>query len=162
MSVTDELLRNAERYAEDFDKGSLPFAPATGVVIVTCMDARVLPTKLFGLEEGDAHVVRNAGGVVTDGEIRALAISQHLLGTTAVMIVEHTGCGARAVTGVELADRLASFAGERPAWPATTVADADDSVRASIQRVTSSPFLAFAEVRGFVYDVATGRLREVP
>jgi carbonic anhydrase len=162
MSVTDDLLRNAEQYATGFDKGSLPSPPAKGVAIVACMDARLLPSKLFGLEEGDAHVIRNAGGVITDDEIRSLAISQHLLGTTAVILVHHTKCGMQTFTDEQFADQLESFAGRRPDWSANTFSDLDDDVRESIRRITSSPFIkAKDDVRGFVYEVETGHLREV-
>jgi carbonic anhydrase len=160
--VTDHLLRNAERYAVGFDKGSLPSPPGKRVAIVACMDARLLPSKLFGLEEGDAHVIRNAGGVVTDDVIRSLAVSQHLLGTTAVLLVHHTRCGMQTFTDEQFADQLAAFAGQRPSWSANTFTDLEDDVRQSILRITSSPFLkAKDDVRGFVYEVETGRLREV-
>ncbi len=162
MSVTDELVSFANDYAKQFDKGGLPMPPARKVAIVACMDARILPARLFGLEEGDAHVIRNAGGVVTDDEIRSLAISQRLLGTEEIMLVHHTDCGMLTFTDEEFEQALEEDTGERPAWTAESFPDLDENVRQSIARITDSPFIPQKDsVRGFVYDVETGALREV-
>ncbi len=161
MSATDDLLANAERYAATFDRGDLPGPPALGVAIVACMDARLDPAALFGLSEGDAHVIRNAGGVVTDEEIRSLAISQHLLGTTEIVLVHHTGCGMLTFTDEDLAARLEAETGARPAWSAHAFADLDTDVREAMARLRESPFLPSKQIRGFVYDVTTAALREV-
>jgi len=162
LSVTDELVRFANDYAKQFDKGGLPMPPARKVAIVACMDARILPARLFGLEEGDAHVIRNAGGVVTDDEIRSLAISQRLLGTEEIMLVHHTDCGMLTFTDEEFEKALEEDTGEKPAWTAESFPDVDENVRQSIARVTDSPFIPHKDsVRGFVYDVETGALREV-
>ena len=162
MSTTDELLQNAERYAQGFDKGDLPIPPATGVAVVACMDARLDPNALLGLSEGDAHVIRNAGGVITDDEIRSLAISQHLLGTSEIILMHHTDCGMLTFTDEEFRARLQQETGVAPTWVAETFTDLDEDVRRSIARITESPFILHRDaVRGFVFDVATGRLREV-
>jgi carbonic anhydrase len=162
MSATDELLKNNEQYAADFDKADLPIPPATKVAVVACMDARLHPTDALGLDEGDAHVIRNAGGVITDDEIRSLAISQHLLGTEEVMLIHHTDCGMLSFTDEELKGRLEEAAGERPHWHSGAISDLETSVRDSIRQVVESPFIPRTDsVRGFVYEVETGRLREV-
>jgi carbonic anhydrase len=162
MSATDELLRNAERYGQDFDKGELPLPPAKGVAVVACMDARLNPYGLLGLSEGDAHVIRNAGGVITDDEIRSLAISQHLLGTTEIVLIHHTDCGMLTFSDDEFKDQLEQASGERPEWDVHTFADLEGDVRESIRRIEESPFIPNKDsVRGFVYEVETGRLREV-
>jgi len=161
MSATDDLLANAVHHAATSAKPDLPGPPGTGVAIVTCMDARVDPAAIFGLSEGDAHVIRNAGGVVTDEEVRSLAISQHLLGTTEVVLVHHTGCGMQTFTDEEFADRLEAAGGERPAWSAHAFADLDEDLRAAARRIRESPFIPSPQVRAFVYDVATHALREV-
>src|SRR5438445_1596933 len=118
MSTTDDLLRNAERYAAKFDKGQLPMPPARQTAVVACMDARLNPYGLLGLSEGDAHVIRNAGGVITDDEIRSLAISQHLLGTEEIMLIHHTDCGMLTFNDEDFAKKLEDEAGQRPEWPA--------------------------------------------
>ena len=162
MSATDDLLANAERYAESFDRGDLPLPPAKGVAVVACMDARLNVYGLLGLEEGDAHVIRNAGGVVTDGEIRSLAISQHLLGTKEIVLIHHTGCGMLTFSDDEFADRLEAETGSRPSWSAEAFGDLEGDVRQSIARIKASPFIPRKDsVRGFVYDVESGRLTEV-
>ncbi len=162
MSNTDDLLRRAEAYAERFDKGGLAAAPGMKVAVVACMDARVNPYALLGLEEGDAHVIRNAGGVVTDDAIRSLAISQHLLGTEEVVLLHHTDCGMLSFTDEEFAARLEREAGQAPAWRAHAFSDLEDDVRAGIQRLRESPFIPRRDrIRGFVYEVESGRLREV-
>jgi carbonic anhydrase len=162
MSVTDQLLQNADAYAERFDKGELPLPPAKGIAIVACMDARLNPYGLLGLEEGDAHVIRNAGGVVTDDEIRSLAISQRLLGTTEILLIHHTDCGMLTFTDDEFRRAVQDDTGIKPEWAAEAFPDLDEDVRQSIARIQASPFIPHKEsVRGFVYDVKTGALREV-
>ena len=162
MSVTDELIRNAEKYAEQFDKGDLPLPPARKVAVVACMDARLIPTKVLGLEEGDAHVIRNAGGVVTEDEIRSLAISQRLLGTEEIILIHHTDCGMLTFTDDDFRRTIQDETGIKPEWPAEAFDDLDEDVRQSIARIKSSPFIPRKDsVRGFVYDVETGLLREV-
>jgi carbonic anhydrase len=162
MSTTDELLKNNEAYAAGFRLAGLPPPPRRKVAIVSCMDARLIPTEMLGLGEGDAHVIRNAGGVITDDEIRSLAISQHELGTEEVLLIHHTDCGLLKITDEEFQDRLEAEAGRRPEWHSGAFKDLDTSVRDSIRAVTESPFIPRKHsVRGFVYDVETGRLREV-
>ena len=162
MSVTDELLQNNARYAEAFDKGDLPILPAKHVAIVACMDARLHVGKLLGLQEGDAHIIRNAGGVVTDDEIRSLAISQRLLGTNEIILIHHTGCGMLTFKDDEFRGQIEKETGIRPEWAAEAFADLDEDVRQNIARIKASPFLPHKDsVRGFVYEVETGRLREV-
>ena len=162
MSTTDDLLRNAEEYAASFDKGDLPLPPAKGVAVVACMDARLIPTKVLGLEEGDAHVIRNAGGVVTDDEIRSLAISQRLLGTTEIVLIHHTDCGMLTFTDDEFKRSVQDDTGIKPEWAAEAFSDLDEDVRQSIARIQASPFIPHKDsVRGFVYEVETGKLREV-
>jgi carbonic anhydrase len=161
MSVTDELLENNRRWAERFDKAHLSNRPAKKVAIVACMDARFLPSRVLGVEEGDAHIIRNAGGVVTDDEIRSLAISQHLLGTEEIILIHHTNCGLEGVEEEEVRAQLRAAAGADPPWRIEAFADVDDSVRESMRRIADSPFIAHKNVRGFVYDVETGLLREV-
>ncbi|MCU0309024.1 MAG: carbonic anhydrase [Thermoleophilia bacterium] len=162
MSVTDDLLKNAERYAEGFDKGALPLPPARRVAVVACMDARLNPQKVLGLEEGDGHVIRNAGGVVTDDEIRSLAISQRLLGTEEIILIHHTDCGMLTFTDDGFKRQVQDETGIKPEWAAEAFSDVDEDVRQSIARIKASPFIPRTDqVRGFVYEVETGRLREV-
>src|SRR5918997_2101580 len=162
MSVTDELLQNNAAYADSFEKGNLPLPPARGVAVVACMDARLDVHKILGLQEGDAHVIRNAGGVITDDEIRSLAISQRLLGTTEVILIHHTGCGMLTFSDDELADQVEADTGVRPPFALESFPDLDGNVRQSIEKIRTSPFIPHKEsVRGFVYEVETGRLREV-
>ncbi len=162
MSATDELLRNAESYAESFDKADLPLPPGRKVAVVACMDARLNPYGLLGLEEGDAHVIRNAGGVVTDDEIRSLAISQRLLGTEEIMLIHHTDCGMLTFTDDEFRRSVQDETGIKPEWAVEAFPDLDEDVRQSMARIRASPFIPRKEsVRGFVYEVETGRLREV-
>src|SRR3989442_14344803 len=152
MSTTDELLKNNEAYAQSFDKGDLPLPPAKKVAVLACMDARVLPSRILGLEEGDAHVIRNAGGVVTDDEIRSLAISQRLLGTEEVILIHHTHSGMLTFTDEEFAGQLQDETGIKPTWAAESFDDLDEDVRQSIARINASPFIPRKErVRGFVY-----------
>jgi len=162
MSVTDELLQNAARYADEFDRGALPLPPAKRIAVLACMDARLDPHRLLGLAEGDAHVIRNAGGVVTDDEIRSLAISQRLLGTEEIILIHHTDCGMLTFGDDEFRRGVQEETGIKPAWAAEAFDDLDEDVRQSIARIQASPFIPRKDsVRGFVYDVATGRLREV-
>src|SRR3954453_9426040 len=141
MSQTDELLKNNEAYVSSFDKGDLALPPAKKVAVVACMDARLDPAGALGLSEGDAHVIRNAGGVVTDEEIRSLAISQNLLGTEEIVLIHHTDCGMLTFSDDELADRLERETGERPAWRAQAFTDVEQDVRESIAKLRASPFL---------------------
>ena len=162
MSTTDELLRNNERYANSFDKGDLPMPPAKQIAIITCMDARLSPYVMLGLSEGDAHVIRNAGGVITDDEIRSLMISQRLLGTREVMLIHHTDCGMLTFSDEELREQIQQEVGIKPHFPLETFADLEEDVRQSIKRIEASPFIPHKDsVRGFIYEVETGRLREV-
>jgi carbonic anhydrase len=162
MTVTDELLANAARYAESFDKGDLPMPPAKGVAVVACMDARLNPYGLLGLREGDAHIIRNAGGVVTADERRSLAISQRLLGTREIILIHHTDCGMLTFTDDGFKAQILADTGREPDWSAEAFTDVDEDVRESIRRITTDPFIPHTDqVRGFVYDVHTGQLREV-
>ncbi len=162
MSATDELLANNESYASSFSKGDLPLPPARKVAVVACMDARLDPARLLGLEEGDAHVIRNAGGVVSDDAIRSLAISQNLLGTEEIVLIHHTDCGMLTFTDDDFAAKLEEETGSRPEWTAHAFGDLEENVRESIERIRADPFIPRTEhVRGFVYEVESGRLREV-
>ncbi len=162
MSAIDELLRNAHAYGESFSSGDLPMPPATRVVVVACMDARLNPTGLLGLNEGDAHVIRNAGGVITDDAIRSLAISQRLLGTEEIMLIHHTDCGMLTFKDDEFRRQVEEDTGVKPTWAAEAFDDLEGDVRQSIARIKASPFIPRKDaVRGFVYDVESGRLREV-
>jgi carbonic anhydrase len=161
MSTTDELLANAEAYAASFDKGDLPLPPARKIAVLACMDARLNPYGLLGLKEGDAHVIRNAGGVVTDDEIRSLAISQRLLGTEEIILIHHTDCGMLNFTDDEFKRSVQDDVGIKPEWAAEAFPDLDEDVRQSIARIQASPFIPHKNVRGFVYDVHSGGLREV-
>jgi carbonic anhydrase len=162
MSVTDELLRNAERYAETFDQGALPLPPAKKVAVVACMDARLNPYALLGLNEGDAHVIRNAGGVITDDEIRSLSISQRLLGTEEIILIHHTDCGMLTFADDDFRLHLQQETGIKPEWAVEAFQDLEVDVRQSMARIKASPFIPRKDaVRGFVYDVKTGTLAEV-
>ena len=162
MSVTDELLANAQRYAEGFDRSGLPMPPAKRVAVLACMDARLNPYGLLGLNEGDAHVIRNAGGVVTDDEIRSLAISQRLLGTEEIILIHHTDCGMLTFTDDDFRNQIQEEIGIKPEWAAEAFDDLEEDVRQSVARIKASPFIPNKDsVRGFVYEVETGKLREV-
>jgi carbonic anhydrase len=162
MSATDDLLENAENYAKTFSGGDLPLPPAKHVAVLACMDARLNVYGLLGLREGDAHVIRNAGGVVTDDEIRSLAISQRLLGTKEIILIHHTDCGMLTFSDADFHRQLHEETGVEPGWDAEAFADLEVDVRDSIARIKDSPFIPEKEnVRGFVYDVHTGRLDEV-
>jgi carbonic anhydrase len=161
MSVTDELLANNARYAENFE-GPLPLPPAKHVAVLACMDARLNVYGILGLQEGESHVIRNAGGVVTDDEIRSLAISQRLLGTREIILIHHTDCGMLTFTDDEFKRGIQDEVGIKPAWSAEAFSDLDEDVRQSISRIRASAFIPHTDqVRGFVFDVATGKLNEV-
>ncbi len=161
MPTSDTLVHNSAAYAEIYPSG-LALPPKLKVAIVACMDARLDPHGLFGLEVGDAHVIRNAGGVVTEDALRSLAISQHLLGTTEILLVHHTDCGMLTFTDDAFRATLADKAGQRPTWSPESFGDLDTDIRQSIARIQSNPFLIHRDhVRGFVFDVHSGELREV-
>jgi carbonic anhydrase len=162
MSSTDEVLANNEGYAASFDKADLPLPPGRKMAVVACMDARLNVYGALGLEEGEAHVIRNAGGVVSDDVIRSLAISQRLLGTEEIVLIHHTDCGMLTFTDDEFKAAIEKDTGIRPGWAAEAFPDLDGDVRQSIARVKASPFIPKKDaVRGFVYEIETGRLREV-
>jgi|SRR4051812_31152569 carbonic anhydrase len=162
MSVTDELLRNNEAYAASFQHGDLPLPPAKKLAVLACMDARLDVHAILGLEPGEAHVIRNAGGVVTDDEIRSLAISQRLLGTEEIVLIHHTDCGMLTFTDDEFKRGIQDETGIKPDWAAESFPELDEDVRQTIARIKSSPFIPNKDsIRGFVYEVETGRLREV-
>jgi carbonic anhydrase len=162
VSTIDRLVESARGYAEGFDKGDLPLTPARRVAIIACMDARIDLYALLGLREGDAHVIRNAGGAVTPDVIRSLAISQRLLNTNEIMLIHHTSCGMLSFRDDEFRSAIERDTGIRPEWPAESFSDLDGDVRQSIARITVSPFIPHTDaVRGFVYEVETGALREV-
>ena len=160
MSVTDRLLANNERYAASFPGPNPDRAP--DVAVVACMDARLDVYSVLGLTAGEAHVIRNAGGVATDDVIRSLSISQRLLGTREIVLIHHTRCGMLTFRDDDFRGTLEKETGVRPPWAAEAFADLDADVRQSVARIKLSPFIPLREqVRGFVYDVGTGRLREV-
>jgi carbonic anhydrase len=162
MSVTEELLHNNAAYANSFEKGDLPLPPARGVAVVACMDARLDVHKILGLQEGDAHVIRNAGGVITDDEIRSLTISQRLLGTCEIILIHHTDCGMLTFSDDELKAQIHEDVGMKPHFSMESFSDLEEDVRQSMRRIQSSPFIPRKEsVRGFIYEVESGRLREV-
>lgn len=162
MSVTDEILTNNDRYAQAFTKGTLPLPPAKKLAVVACMDARLDVHALLGLAEGDAHVIRNAGGVVTDDVIRSLLISQRLLGTREIILIHHTDCGMLTFRDDAVKDEVFRETGLRPSFALEAFPDLDADVCQSVARIKASPFLPHKDaVRGFVYDVTTGKLREV-
>jgi len=161
VSVTDELLANNARYAETFT-GPLPLPPARHITVVACMDARLDVYRILGLQEGEAHVIRNAGGVITDDEIRSLAISQRLLGTREIILIHHTECGMLTFTDDEFKRSIQDDTGIKPGWAAEAFPELDEDVRQSIARIKASPFVPHKDsIRGFVFDVATGKLNEV-
>lgn len=161
MSVTDELLKNNEAYAATFE-GPLPLPPSKHVAVVACMDARLNVYGALGLNEGEAHVIRNAGGVITEDEIRSLTISQRLLGTKEVILIHHTDCGMLTFTDDGFKAEIQQETGIRPPWAAEAFSDEFEDVKQSIRRIQQSPFIPLKDsVRGFVFDVATGKLHEV-
>ena len=162
MSAIDEFLGNNRSYAEAFDKGSLQMPPAKQIAVVACMDARLETGGLLGLAEGDAHVIRNAGGVVSDDVIRSLTISQRLLGTREIMLIHHTDCGMLTFTDADLKEQIREDTGFKPPFSLEAFPDLDEDVRQSIARIKASPYIPYRDqVRGFVYEVETGNLREV-
>ena len=161
MTVTDEYLANNDAYAATFT-GPLPLPPSKHVAVVACMDARLDVYRALGINEGEAHVIRNAGGVVTDDEIRSLTISQRLLGTTEIILIHHTDCGMLTFTDDEFKREIQNEIGQKPEWAAESFPDVEEDVRQSLARIRNSPFITkTSSLRGFVFDVATGRLTEV-
>lgn len=161
MSVTDEYLANNRAYAEGF-AGPLPLPPSRHVAVVACMDARLDVYRALGLKDGEAHVIRNAGGVITDDEIRSLAISQRLLGTREIILTHHTDCGMLTFTDDDFKRGIQEEVGIKPAWSAESFDDLEQDVRQSLRRIEASPFVTLHHsLRGFVFDVATGLLEEV-
>ena len=162
MALIDEIQSANEEYADQFAKGDLPMPPGRKFAVVACMDARLDPARVLGLEEGDAHVIRNAGGVVTDDEIRSLAISQRLLGTEEIVLIHHTDCGMLTFSDDDFKRSIQEDTGIKPEWAAEAFGDLDEDVRQSIARIKASPFIPRKDgIRGFVYEVETGKLREV-
>jgi carbonic anhydrase len=162
MTAIDDLLANNAAYATGFSKGDLPMPPGKKIAIVACMDARLETGALLGLQEGDAHVIRNAGGVVTDDAIRSLTISQRLLGTREIMLIHHTDCGMLTFNDGELKDQILADTGIRPPFALEAFSDLDADVRQSIARIEATPYVPHRDqVRGFVYEVESGALREV-
>lgn len=160
-TVADELLANNARYAETFS-GPLPVPPAKNLAVVACMDARLNVYAILGLNDGEAHIIRNAGGVITDDQIRSLAISQRLLGTREIVLIHHTECGMLSFTDDEFKRAIQDDTGIKPPWSAEAFTDLDEDVRQSIARIQASPFVPYKDaIRGFVFDVATGKLNEV-
>jgi len=161
MSATDDLLGNNARYARKFG-GPGSFWPSRGVAVVACMDARLDVFALLGLRPGEAHVIRNAGGVVTDDEIRSLAISQRVLGSREIILIHHTDCGMLTFTDDAFKRAIQDDTGIKPPWATEAFSDLEEDVRQSRARIIASPFIPFKDsVRGFVFDVATGKLNEV-
>ena len=162
MSVTDDLLENAHTYGAAFDKGELPMPPGLHIAIVACMDARLNPDGLLGLSEGDAHVIGNAGGVITDDEVRSLVISQRLLGTREIMLIHHTDCGMLTFTDDEFKEQIEADTGLRPGWTPESFRDPAADVKQSLARIAANPFIPHKDsVRGFVYSVTEGTLTEI-
>ena len=162
MSVTEELLRNNETYADAFDQGDLPMPPGKQVAVVACMDARLDVYRILGLGLGEAHVIRNAGGVISEDAIRSLVISQRLLGTREIILIHHTDCGMLTFRDDQVKDQITEEAGTRPSFALEAFSDPQDDIRQSIARLQVSPFISHKDqISGFVFDVATGRLEEV-
>jgi carbonic anhydrase len=162
VSTTDELLKSAANYAATFDKGDLPLPPARQVAVVACMDARLNLYGLLGLREGDAHIIRNAGGIVSLDVLRSLAISQRLLGTKEIILIHHTGCGMLTFVDADFKASILEETGMKPEWAANSFGDLDIDMRQSIKRIRADPFIPIKDsVRGFVYSVEEGTLREV-
>jgi carbonic anhydrase len=162
MSSTTDLIANNAAYVARFDKGDLPMPPGTKVAVLACMDARLDPAKALGLNEGDAHVIRNAGGVATDDAIRSLVISQRLLGTEEIVLIHHTQCGMETFTDDAVKNQILADTGLRPTFALEAFPKAEDDVKQTAARINASPFVPHKNIRGFVYEVETGKLREVP
>ncbi|MYY13330.1 carbonic anhydrase [Streptomyces sp. SID4919] len=160
MTVTDEFLGNNETYAESFS-GPLTLPPKRRVAVVACMDARLDIFSILGLREGDAHIIRNAGGAITEDAVRSLVISQRLLGTRHILLIHHTDCGMLTFTDDEFKADIQRDVGMRPFWSPESFTDLEDDVRQSVRRIKASPFITHKSARGFVFDVATGKLHEV-
>ena len=161
MTVTDQLLANNLEYSKNFN-GPLPLPPSRNIAVVACMDARMNVYGLLGLKEGESHVIRNAGGVITEDEIRSLAISQRLLGTKEIVLIHHTDCGMLTFTDDQFKQAIHDEIGQKPAWAAEAFSDLEVDVRQSMHRIRNSPFIPHRDqVRGFIFDVATGLLQEV-
>lgn len=162
MTATDQFLDNNATYVDGFTKGDLPLPPGKKVAVLACMDARLDPAKALGLEEGDAHVIRNAGGVASEDAIRSLVISQRLLGTESIVLVHHTDCGMETFSDDAVKDQILADTGLRPSFALEAFPKAEDDVRHTKARIEASPFIPNkSDIRGFVYEVETGRLREV-
>jgi carbonic anhydrase len=161
MSATDDLFANNAAYAADFDKGSLPLPPAKKVAVLACMDARLDPAKVLGLSEGDAHVIRNAGGVASEDALRSLVISQRLLGTEEIVLIHHTDCGMETFSDDAVKDQILADTGLRPSFALEAFPKADEDVRQTAARIQANPFVTHKNIRGFVYEVESGRLREI-
>jgi carbonic anhydrase len=162
MTVTDELLKNNAEFARNFSKGDLPMPPGKGLAVVACMDARLNVYALLGLQEGEAHVIRNAGGVVSDDVLRSLVISQRLLGTREVVLVHHTDCGMLTFTDDQVKADIEADIGLRPHFALEAFSDLERDIRQSIARIKASPFVPNKDsIRGFIYDVRSGALQEV-
>jgi carbonic anhydrase len=161
MTSTDDLIANNAGYASAFDKGELPMPPAKKVAVLACMDARLDPAKALGLQEGDAHVIRNAGGVASEDAIRSLVISQRLLGTEEIILIHHTNCGMETFSDDAVKDQILTDTGLRPSFALEAFPKAEDDVKQTAARIKASPFVPHMNIRGFVYEVESGRLREV-
>ncbi len=162
MSSTDELVSNNASYAAGFTKGNLPLPPAKKVAVLACMDARLDPAKALGLQEGDAHVIRNAGGVASEDAVRSLVISQRLLGTDEIILVHHTDCGMETFSDDAVKEQIRADTGLRPSFALEAFPKVEDDVKQTAARIRANPFVPKKNIRGFVYEVETGRLREIP
>ena len=161
-TFADSCLENNRRYAENFDKADLPIPPGRKAAVVACMDARIDTARLLGLSEGDAHVIRNAGGVVTDDVLRSLLISQRLLGAEEIILIQHTDCGMLTFRDDDIKDAIEADTGIRPPFALESFPDLEENVRQSIRRIRACPFIPVKDrIRGFVYDVKTGLLEEI-
>ena len=161
MSSTDELLKNNEAYAASFEKGDLPASPAKRVAVVACMDTRLDVYRMLGLKEGEVHVIRNAGGVITDDVIRSLMISQRFLGTREILLIHHTDCGMLTFEDDDVKRQIQTEVGIKPPFSLEAFPDLEENLLQSMARIEASLFVPHKNVRGFVYEVETGRLREV-
>jgi carbonic anhydrase len=161
VTATDDLVAKNASYAAQFEKGDLPMPPAQKVAVLACMDARLDPAKALGLDEGDAHVIRNAGGVATEDAIRSLVISQRLLGTEEIILIHHTNCGMETFSDDAVKDQILGDTGLRPGFALEAFPKAEDDVKQTAARIKASPFVPHKNIRGFLYEVETGKLREV-
>jgi carbonic anhydrase len=161
VGASAELIQNNADYVATFDKGRLPLPPAKNVAVLACMDARLDPAKALGLQEGDAHVIRNAGGVASEDAIRSLVISQRLLGTDEIILIHHTDCGMETFSDDSVKEQILSDTGLRPSFALEAFPKAEEDVKQTAARIKASPFVPNKNIRGFVYEVETGRLREI-